>query len=65
MLRNFDIVDEAGAAVPILTAEQNGRIARRLLGQLAEEALDTTEPVKRVLDCLDKSWAQKERLVQP
>ena len=54
MLRNFDIVDEAGAAVPILTAEQNGRIARRLLGQLAEEALDTTEPVKRVLDCLDK-----------
>jgi hypothetical protein len=54
VLRSFDIVDEAGVAVPMLTAEQNERIARELLRQLAGDALAPAWPRRKVLDRLDR-----------
>jgi hypothetical protein len=54
VLRRFDIFDEAGAAVPMLTAQQNGRIARRLLRQLAGDALAPAWPRRKMLELLDR-----------
>lgn len=69
-LRNFDLRDESGAAVPLLTSAENGALAARLLTLRAAEVLGRPPPPDVVEDFVmlatrapaDGSEAAVERL---
>jgi hypothetical protein len=49
-LKNFDLRDEGGRVLPLLSREENGKIASAILVYLAEFILDNQKPKQKIND---------------